>query len=136
MDLYAEPARRRAIVHARDSGTMAAVNGLSLRTTTGTDSSGFFVALPVYRAGLPHETVEERRANLSGIIGGVFKTATVMETILSTVALPRNVDLYVFPATAGRDAFPAFREPPAQAKRRCSEGRGRRSKTRRIGRGS
>ena len=108
MDLYAEPSRRRAIEHAAESGQMAAVNGLTLRTTNGTDRFGFFVALPVYRAGLPHDTVEERRANLTGIIGGVFKTATVMDTILNTVVLPRNVDLYLFPGTVGPDSFPVY----------------------------
>ena len=78
---------------------MSVSNGLTLRTTNGVQTFRFFVALPVYRGS--STTVEDRRENLSGVIGGVFKTATVMDTILSTVALPHDVDLYLFPSGGG-----------------------------------
>ena len=108
MDLFSEPGRRRAIETARDTDSMAVAQGLTLRTTEGTDDMGFFAAVPIYREGMPRSTVQERRDSFLGIVGGVFKTETVMNKILSNALLPQNVDLYLFPKNAGPDAAPVF----------------------------
>ena len=52
--------------------------------------------IPVYRQGLPLDSLEERRRNTLGMIVGVFQTAAVFDAILNRAKLPQNVDLYVF----------------------------------------
>jgi hypothetical protein len=56
--------------------------------------NGFLVALPMYRPGLPHATVEERRQNFMGLIQGVFQTSAMIEAILAARAMPVGLDLY------------------------------------------
>ena len=87
---------------------MAVAQGLTLRTTEGTDDRGFFAAVPIYREGMPKGTVQERQDSFLGIVGGVFKTETVMNTILANALLPQNVDLYLFPKKAGPNTVPDF----------------------------
>jgi CHASE domain len=56
--------------------------------------SRVFVALPVYAADLPHETLDERTRNLRGYVLAVFQTSVLMETILTTTRKPSGFDLY------------------------------------------
>ncbi|MBI3716225.1 MAG: CHASE domain-containing protein, partial [Betaproteobacteria bacterium] len=44
------------------------------------------MALPVYRNGVPHETVEQRRANVQGFVVGVFDAAVVVDQALAHLA--------------------------------------------------
>ena len=61
--------------------------------------------LPVYRPGLPHDTVQDRNDNLVGFVQGVFQTSVLIETILkTTTAAPAGLDLYFFPANSSRDS--------------------------------
>lgn len=53
MDLKTEPVRSGAVERARDSGSMATAQNILLRVPAGNERRGFFVALPVYRQGLP-----------------------------------------------------------------------------------
>jgi hypothetical protein len=69
------------------------------------------VAFSSYQPGLPHTTVEERRRNLVGFAEGVFETAMVVESILSTTVAPSGLDLYFFAANAPADALPLYRHP-------------------------
>jgi len=108
MDVNSEPARSQAIQRARDGDTMATAENIVLRNPSGIDWAGFFVALPVYRQGLPHESVAERRRNTLGILGGVFQTTAMIDVILATATLPQSVDLYLYPADAGAEASPVY----------------------------
>jgi diguanylate cyclase (GGDEF)-like protein len=94
--------REQALVRSRDSNGFAASESLMLQFGSG-DRRGFFVVLPVYRQGVPQDTVESRRRNLVGFVQGVFQTSTMVETILGGLRMP--VDLYVFEAGAGDNAF-------------------------------
>lgn len=66
-DMYSEPVRRLAMDQARD-GDGAAVTGkvLLVQETEEDVQAGFLIYVPVYRAGLPTDTVEQRRAALLG----------------------------------------------------------------------
>jgi len=103
-DLSSETVRRRAIARARDGDTMAAAQDIQLRNPISGKRAGFLVFLPVYKAGEPHDTVPSRRRNLEGVIAGVFQTDTIFDAILDKTVLPRNVDLYLYPANADQDA--------------------------------
>ena len=108
VDLNAEPMRRKALEHARDDDRMSTAPEVVLRHNGVGDWRGFFVALPVYRQGLPHDTIADRRSNLLGIIGGVFQTNAMIDDILATATLPQNVDLYLYPVNSGANASPIY----------------------------
>ncbi|MEX1059399.1 MAG: diguanylate cyclase, partial [Methyloceanibacter sp.] len=103
IDLNTEPMRRKALERARDGDRMATAPGIVLRHNDAGNWNwrGFFVALPIFKQGLPHDSVEDRRRNILGILGGTFDTAAVINAILATATLPQNVDLYIYPADAG-----------------------------------
>jgi diguanylate cyclase len=119
LDLDSEPLRAKALERARDGDTMATAQDIILRSRA---NSGFFVALPVYRQNLPHGSIAERRQNVLGIIGGVFETQDVVDSILSAATLPHNVDLYLYSDEKGDSAPPVYaraaadRSTPVEAK--------------------
>jgi CHASE domain len=55
---------------ARDGNIMATAQNVLLRNPIGADRWGFFVVVPVYRPGLPLDSVEARRRNILGVIVG------------------------------------------------------------------
>ena len=61
MDLNDGSVRQRTLDNARDTGAIATSPMFTLQSGTGF-RRGFFVALPVYAPGVPHETVEERNS--------------------------------------------------------------------------
>ena len=67
--------------------------------------------LPVYKAGLSSESIDERRRNLIGFVQGVFRIQDVVETILAraTARTGPDLDLYLFePADAARASLVYF----------------------------
>ena len=84
-DLASSPARLKTLEKARDSGKMLATGRITLVQETG-DQYGFLVFHPVYRAGVPVDTVESRRANLMGFTLGVFRVNDIITNAASTSA--------------------------------------------------
>ncbi len=101
VDIKSEPMRGETLERALDEDRMAAALDIVLSDQGKDDRNGFFVALPVYRRGLPRATVAERRQNVLGILGATFPTKTILDAILKGAGLPQNVDLYLYPAQAG-----------------------------------
>jgi diguanylate cyclase (GGDEF)-like protein len=102
LDLNDGGVRQQTLERARDGDRLAVSPHFTLQRAAG-DRTGFFVALPVYRAGLPHETVQERNDNLVGFVQAVFQTSILLETIINTTTKTAGLDLYFFPADSGRD---------------------------------
>jgi diguanylate cyclase (GGDEF)-like protein len=108
VDLSSEPLRRAAIDRARDNDIMATAIEVNLREPAA-GKTGFFVALPVYRAALPHDTITTRRTNLRGILAGTFETKALIDQIMTSVALPLSVDFYLFPSPPAATVMPIYR---------------------------
>jgi diguanylate cyclase (GGDEF)-like protein/PAS domain S-box-containing protein len=70
-DLYSNQIRREAIDKARDTGEVATTARINL-VQAGTDKFGLLAFMPIYRAGLPHQTLNERRLNITGYVLAVF----------------------------------------------------------------
>lgn len=82
-DMLSEAARRAAMEQARDSGTTSISGKVTLIQETGEQQqAGILMYLPVYKNGLPHDSLAERRANLSGWIGAPFRMDDLMRGIL------------------------------------------------------
>ncbi len=107
-DLHSEEARSQAIRLARDQDIIATAQNIQLRNPISGKRSGFLVFSPVYRQGLPHDSVETRRRNLEGVVAGVFQTTRVLDAILDKEILPQSVDLFLYPADASDDAEPLY----------------------------
>jgi CHASE1-domain containing sensor protein len=99
--------RQRALERARDEDRAAATANFVLRRGVG-DRTGFLVVLPVYKPGLPHDTVADRRRNLSGFVQGVFQIGVMIDTILQTTTTPKGLDGYFFAADSPADAAPFY----------------------------
>lgn len=82
-DMYSEPVRRAAMAEARDSGATAISGKVRLVQESGRDEqAGFLMYLPIYRPHAPHQTQEERRANLVGWVYAPFRMDDLMRGIL------------------------------------------------------
>jgi diguanylate cyclase (GGDEF)-like protein len=104
LDLNDGGVRQKTLERARDSGVMATSRQFTLQTGSG-DRRGFFVALPVYRQALPHETIKDRELNLQGYVQAVFQTSSLIETLLRTLTDPAGLDLYFYAADHGSDTL-------------------------------
>ncbi len=85
-DLMADPSRRAAVIAARDSGALSALGPVPLinRPTL----SGFFLYLPVYRDGAAIDTIDGRRAAISGMVRAMFRVEELVPSLARGTHLP------------------------------------------------
>jgi len=80
-DLGAMPQRGNALEQSRDTGGLAS-SGRRIRIGQQQPAVGLAMRLPVYRAGMPQETVEQRRAAYIGTVGAGFSVAAMLRDVL------------------------------------------------------
>jgi diguanylate cyclase len=107
IDLRSEPVIQQRLDRARDLDALSAVPNFILHSVTG-NVHGFLFSLPVYRPGLQHETLQDRRRNLIGFVHGAFLTGRAIEHVLDTTTAERGLDLSVFAADAGPNDPPIY----------------------------
>jgi signal transduction histidine kinase len=89
-DLLTEPVRRAALEQARDTNDAALTGKILLEQETDKDiQAGTLMFVPVYRRGMPVETVEQRRAAIYGWVSSPYRMNDLMQGILSV----RNAEL-------------------------------------------
>ena len=76
-DLAAVPAARNALEQARDSGGLTS-SGRKIAIKGRPSDIALALRMPVYRSGMPQDTVEQRRAAYVGSVGAGFRVADVM----------------------------------------------------------
>ena len=98
-DAYAEPKYRAALETARDTGqaTTSAKIVLLMHRDNQVPQPGFIMAIPVYRHGQPTETIEQRRAALTGHIVAAFSMVDLMAGILGKDQ--SAIDMHIFDGT-------------------------------------
>ena len=83
-DMFSEPVRRAAMERARDTGAPALSGKVELVQETGTEvQAGTLMYVPVYRNGVPADTVEQRRAALIGWTYSPYRMNDLLEGILA-----------------------------------------------------
>ena len=107
IDLGSEPVIRERLDRARDLDELSAVPDFILHSVAG-NVHGFLFSLPVYRTGPMHETLEDRRRNLSGYVHGAFLTGQAIEQILGATTAERGLDLSLFAANASPSEAPLY----------------------------
>lgn len=80
-DVYSDTLRHDAIDRARDTGEIATTGRITLVQEHG-NQYGILAFLPVFRNGLPHQSLEERRDNISGYAVAVFRGGDIVNTAL------------------------------------------------------
>jgi len=119
LDLRSEPETLTELEQARDHDRLG-FSPIATLVSSGNTKSGFLFSLPVYRHGVPHQTIDDRRRNLMGFVHGSLLTSKMIDTIVSTNNTPEGLDLFFFAPDAGMDAAPAYvhgsrlRTEPAQ----------------------
>ena len=81
LDLAALPPHRAAIELGRDSGEVAATGRIEL-VQDASGQAGFVARAPVYRSGMPTDTVAHRRAALVGMVAIVFRVDRLMREVI------------------------------------------------------
>ncbi len=81
-DMWSEPVRRAAMQKARDENRAALTDKVSLvQETEQTIQPGILMYVPVYRKGMPIDTVEQRRVALFGWVYSPFRMKDLMQGI-------------------------------------------------------
>jgi PAS domain S-box-containing protein len=81
-DMLTEPFRRAAMIQAGESGRPAMSGKVQLIQESGREAqAGFVMYLPVYRHGVPIETLAERQAALLGWVAAPFRINDLMAGI-------------------------------------------------------
>jgi PAS domain S-box-containing protein len=113
LDIAANPAAKdpqriaAALYAARDNGKLTA-SGQPLRIRQAKESIYLAMRIPVYRKGLPVDTVERRRAAYLGSVGAGINLENLMRGVLSEGMLKyMRIRLYDAGAVEHRDADPA-----------------------------
>ncbi len=82
-DMLSESVRRAALERARDENTAALTGKVILVQETGQEvQAGTLMYVPVYRHGLPIETLEQRRAALQGWVYSPYRMTDLMRGTL------------------------------------------------------
>jgi len=93
-DMYSEPVRRRAMAAARDGG-LAALSGKVVLVQEGSNpQAGVLMYLPVYRAGMPTASVEQRRAAIVAWVYAPFRMNDLMRGVGGAHAADLEVAIY------------------------------------------
>jgi len=106
-DMLSEPVRRAAMESARDRGVAILSGKITLVQETDKDiQAGTLMYVPVYRAGMPCETVAQRRAAITGWVYSPYRMNDLMQGILGRWGLAdaRRIRLEVFDGSLNRSA--------------------------------
>lgn len=83
-DMFADPVRRKAMLRARDTGQLSVSGKVQLVQEIDEHvQAGFLIYLPLYKHGLPHSNIEQRRRNLAGFVYGPFRMDDLMRHVFA-----------------------------------------------------
>ena len=105
-DMFSEPIRRKAMEVARDSNVAMLTGRVLLVQETSKDvQSGTLMYVPVYRNGMPVNTVEQRRAAILGWVYSPYRMNDLMRGILGQWddILPDRIHLRIYDHTTSEN---------------------------------
>ncbi|RTK95045.1 hypothetical protein EKI60_01150 [Candidatus Saccharibacteria bacterium] len=121
-DPYQEPARKKAMDQARDTGALSITSRLVLVPDQNNPkaSPGFIIFVPVYSNNAPLDTVNERRAALIGFVSAGVRSYELIDGLLGS-AITENSAVQVFDGT-NQDAKNLIYESPTLSNLRKQPG--------------
>ncbi len=95
-DMLSEPVRREAMERARDTDSAALSGKVVLVQETGKEVQvGTLMYVPVYRKGMPTDSVEQRRAAIYGWVYSPYRMNDLMRGILGGRHLNKNLQFHL-----------------------------------------
>jgi len=93
--MFSEPVRRKAMETSRDLDEAIISGKVNLVQETGKAvQAGFLIYLPIYRNGMSHSTLNERRAIILGWVYSPFRMGDFMEGLFGERAADLDVEIY------------------------------------------
>jgi len=93
-DISADKERRQMLHSARDENQPMAISHVTLVPDTA-NQHGSVLFLPVYKTGMPIQTIAQRREAFAGFVMGAFLIGEVLDNAMQTLE-PRPIDIRVF----------------------------------------
>ncbi|MGR9072969.1 MAG: CHASE domain-containing protein, partial [Gammaproteobacteria bacterium] len=94
-DLFSDPVQRAAMEKARDTGGVAVTGRLPQNTDgEGFEKSAFLMFVPLYRHGMPHEILADRRSHIVGWVFSICLVDKMMEGIGGERAGDLDIEIY------------------------------------------
>lgn len=94
-DMFAEPKRREAMEHARDSGKSAAsAKVMSIPEIALEKQPGFLIYCPVYEGGIVPEKVADRAARLQGFVYCVFRAEDLFASVFDEELTGARLEIF------------------------------------------
>jgi signal transduction histidine kinase len=84
LDLQANPLTLQALQSLRDNGVLV-TSGVPIKSMSGPRRTGLAMRQPIYRLGMPVDTVEQRRAAYRGSVGVAFSVNQLMQGVLDAM---------------------------------------------------
>ncbi|MBF0588990.1 MAG: CHASE domain-containing protein [Magnetococcales bacterium] len=105
-DLAANPALRKTMEMARDSGSLTVSGHLKLVQESG-DQYGFLAYVPVYQVGAPSTSITERRAAIKGYLLGVFRIGDLVEAAIASLE-PNGLDFMIQDSSTSKEPYDLY----------------------------
>jgi diguanylate cyclase (GGDEF)-like protein len=110
LDLRSEPATLAELKRLRDEDRLG-FSPIAELVSTGGKEGGFLFSLPIYKRGLPHDSIEDRRRNLAGFVHGSVIAAKMVSSIITDNKTPKGLDLLFYLPGSGSQAMPYYMHP-------------------------
>ena len=107
LDLRSESSELAELIRARDGDRLAFSTVPALLVAEGSQHK-FVFNLPVYRQGMPHDTLEDRSRNLAGFVHGSFITAEMIDSVITAATVPQGLDLFFFEPDSAPNEPPLY----------------------------
>lgn len=96
LDVSSNTDRFKTMELARDTGIPQTTDIIKLITQTEENARGFVIYTPVYRYSTIHDSVEQRRENVTGFISGVFNAQIVFDRIFENNQNNNGVNFRIY----------------------------------------
>jgi PAS domain S-box-containing protein len=94
-DMFSQVVRREAMEKARDTGETAISGRVTLvQEIDENTQSGFLIYLPLYKKGMPVDTLNQRRMALHGYVYSPFRVTNLMRGILGPGSKDIDFEIY------------------------------------------
>ncbi|MFO1327334.1 MAG: CHASE domain-containing protein [Rubrivivax sp.] len=114
-DMFSEPVRRAAMTQALETGEPSVSGRVTLVQETEQDvQPGFLMYMPVFRRGLPTQTVDQRRAAIVGFVYAPFRAGDLMRGVLGASRAGLGYEVFA-DAALSADALLVGRAAPGDA---------------------
>lgn len=119
-DIASDASLFEALTRARDTGESAATSQVAL-VSNAAELQRVLIFTPIFKNGVPSNTVQQRRKNLQGFVLGAYRIGVLIENAVSRLA-PSRINILFVDTTAPHDkralyfySSPLRRSPPPSA---------------------